>query len=66
MTRGGRRPGAGRPRGTGTGRTVKPVMFHLSPAVIAMIDAARGDLSRSQWLTRTIEAMGRMPGWHDE
>jgi len=41
-------------------------MFHLSPAVIAMIDAARGDLSRSQWLTRTIEAMGRMPGWHDE
>lgn len=56
MTRGGRRPGAGRPRGTGTGRTVKPVMFHLPPAIIEAIDACRGGQSRSEWVTAAIAA----------
>lgn len=54
MTRGGRRRGAGRPRGTGTGRTVKPVMFHLTPETIAAIDAYRGDMTRSQWVSRAV------------
>lgn len=53
--RGGARPGAGRPP---TGRTVRPVQFHLPPSIIAAIDAMRGDLSRSQWLVRVIEGSG--------
>ena len=55
--RGGRRPGAGRPRGTGTGRTVKPVMFHLTPETIALIDEHRAPrLSRSQFVELAIIA----------
>lgn len=57
MTRpahGGARPGAGRPRGTGPGRTVKPVQFHLPPALIAAVECARGDLSRSEWVAVAI------------
>ena len=57
MTRGGRRPGSGRPRGTGTGRTVKPVMFHLTPETIALIDEHRAPrLSRSQFVELAIIA----------
>lgn len=52
--RGGRRAGAGRPRGTGTGRTVKPVQLHLSPEAIAAIDAYRGGMTRSQWVSRAV------------
>jgi hypothetical protein len=37
---------------------VRPVQFHLPPSIIAAIDAARGDLSRSQWLVRVIEGSG--------
>lgn len=49
--RGGARPGAGRPP---TGRTVRPVQFHLSPETVATIDAQRGPLSRSQWVTLAV------------
>ncbi len=61
--RGGRRPGAGRPRGTGTGRTVKPVMFHLSPAIIEAIDACRGGQSRSEWVTAAIASLATPMQW---
>ena len=48
---GGAREGAGRPP---TGRTVRPVQLHLSPETVATIDAQRGPLSRSQWVTLAV------------
>ncbi len=57
-TRGGARPGAGRPA---TGRTVRPVQLHLPPDVVATIDAARGDLSRSQWVSQVVRAQVAKP-----
>lgn len=54
MTRGGRRPGAGRPRGTGTGRAVKPVQLHLPPELIAAVDAVRRSQSRSEWVAAAL------------
>ena len=55
MTRakhGGARPGAGRPRGTGTGRRGVPVMTYPTPDQLATIDAAaRADgVSRSAFM----------------
>lgn len=52
--RGGARVGAGRPA---TGRTVRPVQLHLPPDAIQTIDAERGPLSRSQWVTLAIIAL---------
>lgn len=48
---GGTRAGAGRPA---TGRTVKPLQLHLPPEVIAIIDAARGEQSRSKWVAMAV------------
>ena len=59
--RGGRRPGAGRPRGTGTGRTVKQVHLHLQPDLIAAVDAARGPRSRSEWVAAAVASAVAWP-----
>ena len=51
---GGKRAGAGRPKGSGKGRTVKTSSINLPPAVWEKLDAIRGDLSRSKWIDQVI------------
>jgi len=51
LAHGGAREGAGRPA---TGRKVKPMQLHLPPEVIAIIDSARGEQSRSQWVAMIV------------
>lgn len=51
---GGKRAGAGRPKGSGKGRTVKTSSINLPPAVWEKLDAIRGDLSRSKYIAETI------------
>lgn len=52
---GGKRAGAGRPKGSGKGRTVKTSSINLPPAVWNKLDAIRGDISRSKWITEIIK-----------
>jgi len=51
---GGARKGAGRPKGSGKGRTVKTSSINLPPAVWEKLDAIRGDLSRSKMISKII------------
>jgi len=51
---GGKRQGAGRPKGSGKGRTVKTSSINLPPAVWDKLDAIRGDVSRSKWIAEMI------------
>jgi hypothetical protein len=51
---GGARKGAGRPKGSGKGRTVKTSSINLPPAVWDKLDAIRGDLSRSKMISKII------------
>jgi hypothetical protein len=52
---GGKRKGAGRPKGSGKGRTVKTSSINLPPAVWERLDALRGQDSRSKWITKMIK-----------
>jgi hypothetical protein len=52
---GGKRKGAGRPKGSGKGRTVKTSSVNLPPAVWERLDALRGQDSRSKWITKMIK-----------
>ena len=52
---GGKRDGAGRPPGTGTGATVRGVMVYLPVALIEELDAARGDTSRSAVISGLVQ-----------
>lgn len=52
---GGARKGAGRPKGSGKGRTVKTSSINLPPAVWDKLDGIRGDISRSKWIAATIQ-----------
>jgi len=52
---GGKRKGAGRPKGSGKGRTVKTSSINLPPAVWDRLDALRGQDSRSKWITNMIK-----------
>jgi hypothetical protein len=52
---GGKRVGAGRPKGSGKGRTVKTSSINLPPTVWDKLDAIRGDLSRSKWIAKQIK-----------
>ncbi len=52
---GGKRAGAGRPKGSGKGRTVKTSSINLPPAVWEKLDAIRGGLSRSKYIAEQIE-----------
>ena len=52
---GGARKGAGRPKGSGKGRSVKTSSINLTPAVWEKLDELRGDLSRYQWISQKIQ-----------
>jgi len=54
MARGGKRAGAGRPRGS---RRQVTTSIGVEPALLAQIDAAAeaDDVSRSAWIVRVVE-----------
>ena len=52
--RGGKREGAGRPPGSGTGRTVTTSSINLPPDLWAKLDTLRGDSTRSAWIAEKI------------
>lgn len=53
-TRGGKRPGAGRPSGSGKGRTVATVSITLPPELRDKLDRIRGQQSRGAWVADRI------------
>lgn len=60
MTRGGKRAGAGRPPGTGKGRTVETRSVSMPPAMWDKLDALRGDRSRGEWISELVQK-ARLP-----
>jgi hypothetical protein len=54
-TRGGKREGAGRPPGSGTGRTVTTSSISLPPELWDKLDGLRGELTRSAWIAAKIK-----------
>jgi len=54
---GGKRTGAGRPKGSGKGRTVKTICICLPPAAINKIDERRRETSRSRFIADVIAAL---------
>jgi hypothetical protein len=54
-TQGGKRPGAGRPPGSGTGRTATTSSINLPPELWDKLDALRGELTRSAWIAAKIK-----------
>ena len=52
---GGARKGAGRPKGSGKGRTVKTSSINLPTAVWEKLDELRGSISRSKWISQEIQ-----------
>lgn len=54
-THGGPREGAGRPAGTGAGRTVESKSVSMSPAAWVKLDALRGKLSRGAYIAKKLK-----------
>jgi hypothetical protein len=54
MPRGGRGEGAGRPRGSGAGRTVEIRSVSMLPESWQKLDELRGSASRGVWLSSRI------------
>jgi len=55
MSAGGKRKGAGRPKGSGKGRTVKTSSINLPPALWDKLDEVRGGKTRSAWIADKIK-----------
>ena len=55
LTRGGKRPNAGRKKGSGTGRKVVTVSVSLSPPLANAIDAVRGKQTRGAWIRDRLQ-----------
>lgn len=56
MSAGGKRPGAGRKPGTGTGRKTVTASISMAPEVWHKADTLRGPQSRSAWIASKIKA----------
>ncbi len=54
MPSGGPRPNSGRPRSTGEGWVTTSIV--IRPVLLAAVDKARGDMSRSAWICQLIRA----------
>jgi hypothetical protein len=52
--RGGKRTGAGRPKGTVRGRNTTTCSISLPPTAWRQIDAARGSTPRGKWIARQL------------
>lgn len=52
--------GAGRPQGTGKGRTVETRSVSMPPAMWDKLDALRGDRSRGEWISEWVQK-ARLP-----
>ena len=57
MPRGGRREGAGRPKGSGNGRTVEIRSVSMLPSAWEKLDKLRGQASRGMWISATVAAI---------
>jgi len=55
MKHGGKREGAGRPKGSGKGRTVKTSSINLPPELWEKLDEVRGEKTRSAWIADKIK-----------
>lgn len=53
--KGGKRPGAGRPKGSGAGKTVITRSVSMPPKTWAAIDERRGTESRGRWIARELK-----------
>jgi len=53
-TRGGKRPGAGRPLGSAKGRTVESSSISMTPALWIKLDTLRRDKTRSKWIAERV------------
>ena len=54
-TRGGKREGAGRPPGSGQGRTVTTSSINLPPTLWEKLDRIKGEQTRSAWIADRIK-----------
>lgn len=54
-THGGPREGAGRPAGTGAGRTAVTRSVSMSESAWKKLDALRGDLSRGAYIAKKLK-----------
>jgi hypothetical protein len=54
MSRGGKRDGAGRPPGSGTGKTVEVRSVSMLPEAWAKLDQMRGTASRGIWISAAV------------
>lgn len=54
MSRGGKREGAGRKPGSGSGRKVVTASISMLPEDWQRLDVLRGEKSRGQWLTEKV------------
>lgn len=61
MNHGGKRKGAGRPIGSGKGRTVLTSSINLPPALWDKLDRLKGGKSRSSFLALKIKNMKEAP-----
>jgi hypothetical protein len=53
--RGGKRPGAGRPAGSGSGRNVITRSVSMLPESWEQLDHLRGDKSRGEWIAEKVK-----------
>ena len=54
MPQGGKRPGAGRPLGSGNGRTVEIRSISMPPQTWEKLDELRGATSRGVWIRSRV------------
>ena len=54
QARGGKRPGSGRPKGSGKGRVAKSGSITLIPELWAKLDAIKGGKTRSGWIAAKV------------
>jgi hypothetical protein len=52
--RGGARPGAGRKKGSGSGRRNPTASISMPPEAWAKLDRLRGAIPRSQWIAERV------------
>lgn len=51
---GGPRPGSGRPKGSGKGRTVITRSVSMPPDIWDRLDTVRGEQSRGEWIAERV------------
>jgi hypothetical protein len=63
LMRGGRRVGAGRPRGSGSGKTTEIKSVSMTPSVWQKLDQLRGTSSRGVWIAAKVNQAFNMQSY---